>query len=110
MAETEEALRAEVSKVCRNYCLQVWNEALNQAGVEASFVLRKTESVYYPLAIRDSSSSSAKVDAPPEVADLEKNSPDKVPRSSGSPPKVAEQPGVNGKEAEMTKAPLGRRE
>lgn len=29
VAETEEVLRVEVSKVCRNYCLQVWNETLN---------------------------------------------------------------------------------
>ena len=43
MAETEEALRAEVLGLCRTYCLQVWNEALNQTGVEASFVLRKIE-------------------------------------------------------------------
>ena len=39
VAETEEALRAKVSKVCRYYCLQVWNEALNQAKVEASSTL-----------------------------------------------------------------------
>ena len=47
--EIEDALRVEVSGVCRNYCSQVWNEALNQAGVEASFILRKAESVYNPL-------------------------------------------------------------
>ena len=29
VTETEEALRAEVLGVCRNYCLQVWNEPLN---------------------------------------------------------------------------------
>ena len=29
VTETEEALRAEVLEVCRNYCLQVWNEPLN---------------------------------------------------------------------------------
>ena len=49
VAETEEAFRAEVTGVCRNYCSQVWYEALNQAKVEASSVLRKAESVYYPL-------------------------------------------------------------
>ena len=46
VVETEEALRAEVSGVCRNYCLQVWNETLNQAGVEAFSMLRRVESVY----------------------------------------------------------------
>ena len=29
VVETEKALKAKVSGVCRNYCLQVWNEALN---------------------------------------------------------------------------------
>ena len=103
MAETEESLRVEVSGVCRNYCLQVWNEAPNQVGVEASFVLRKAESVYYPLAIRASSSSSSKVDTPSEVADPKNNSPNKVPPSSNSPLKVVEQLRVNGKETEVTK-------
>ena len=90
VVETKEALKAKVSGVCRTYCFQVWNEAFNQAGVEASFVLRKAESVHYPPAIRTSSSSSSKADTPLEVANLEKNSPKKVPPSFGSPPKVAE--------------------
>ena len=94
---------SEVLEVCRTYCFQVWNEALNQAGVEASSVLRKVKSVYYPQAICASSYSSSKVNTPPKVADPEKSSPSKVPSSSGSPQKVAEQPGVNGKEAEVTK-------
>ena len=29
VVETEEALRAEVAGVCRHYCSQVWDEALN---------------------------------------------------------------------------------
>ena len=40
VAETEDALRAEVPAVCRAYCAQTWEEALNQAGVEASSGLR----------------------------------------------------------------------
>jgi len=51
MAETEDALKVEILRVCRTYCAQVWDEVLNQAGVQASSVLRKAESVYYPLAI-----------------------------------------------------------
>ena len=51
VAETEKALRVEVLRVCRAYCLQVWNEALNLVGVEASFTLRRVEYVYYPSAI-----------------------------------------------------------
>ena len=41
MAETEENLRAQVTRVCRGYCLQVWNEVLNQAGVDASSPMRR---------------------------------------------------------------------
>ena len=47
--ETEEAFRAEVFEVCRNYCLQVWNKALSLAEVKASSTLRRVENVYYPL-------------------------------------------------------------
>ena len=103
MAKIEDALRAEVSRVCRNYYLQVWNEALNQTRVEASSVLRKAKSVYYPPAIRASSSSSSKANTPPEVANPKKSSPNEVPPSSGSPPKVIEQPRVNGKDVEVIK-------
>ena len=62
MAEIEESLRAEVSKVCRYYCFQVWNEALNQVGVEAFFSLRRAESMYYPPALCASGSLSSKDD------------------------------------------------
>ena len=103
MAETVEALRAEVLGVWRTYYLQVWNETLNQAGVEASSMLRKVESVYYPQAIYASSSSSSKANTPPKVTDPEKGSPSKVPPWSRSPQKVVEQLEVNGKEAKVTK-------
>ena len=36
VAETKDALRAEVPAVCRAYCTQTWEEALNQAGIDAS--------------------------------------------------------------------------
>lgn len=64
VVETKKALRVrvEVSRVCRNYCLQVWNETLNQAGVKAFSALRRVESVYDPPAIRASGSTSSKVD------------------------------------------------
>lgn len=54
VAKTEETLRAKVPVVCRIYCAQTWNEALNRAGVEASSELRKAENVFYPTAIRTS--------------------------------------------------------
>ena len=40
MAEIEDALKAEVPGVCRTYCALVWDEALNQARVKASSMLR----------------------------------------------------------------------
>ena len=43
IAETEDTLRAEVPAMCRAYCTQTWEEALNQAGIEASSELRKLE-------------------------------------------------------------------
>ena len=54
VAKTKEAFRAEVSEVCRHYYLQVWNEAFNQTGVDASSTLRRAESAYYPPTIRTS--------------------------------------------------------
>ena len=51
VAETEETLRAKVLTVCRIYCAQSWDEALNRAGVEAFSKLRKPENVFYPFAI-----------------------------------------------------------
>ena len=52
VAETEDALWAEVPTVCRAYCAQTWEEALNQAGVEASSGLRRAESIIFPLALQ----------------------------------------------------------
>ena len=52
VTETEEALKVEVAGVCRTYYLQVWNEAFNQARVEASFAFKRAENGYYLPAIR----------------------------------------------------------
>ena len=51
VAETEDALRAEVPTVCHAYCAQTWEEALNQAGIDASSELRKPENIFFPPAI-----------------------------------------------------------
>ena len=103
MAETEEALKAEVSKVCQNYCPQVWNEAFNQAGVEASSILRKTKSVYYLLAIRVSSSANSKTNTALEVVELGKASPAKALTSSDNLSEVVKQSGVVEKEVNTTR-------
>ena len=52
VAETEDALRAEVLAVCWAYCAQTWEEALNQAGLEASSELRRPERIIFPLALQ----------------------------------------------------------
>ena len=52
VAETEDALRAEVPTVCHTYCAQTWEKALNQAGVEVSSRLRRPESIIFPLALQ----------------------------------------------------------
>ena len=49
IVEIEEALKVEVLGVYRADYLQVWNEALNLARVEASSELRRAENVYYHL-------------------------------------------------------------
>ena len=90
MAETEDALRVEVLGLCRLFCAQLWDEALNQARVEASSVLRRAESVYDPPPIRDSSLRIANPDVPPEAVDPKKSIPSKVLPSSSSPQKVVE--------------------
>ena len=103
MAGIEEALRVEVSEVCRNYDLQVWNEALNQAGFKAFSALKRADSVCYPPAIHAPSFASSKAETTSEVAEFGKDSPTKVLVSSDSPFEEAQQPKIAKKEANTTK-------
>lgn len=50
--EIKDALKAQVTRVCRGHSFQVWNEALNLAGMDASLNLRKTKNIFYPPALR----------------------------------------------------------
>ena len=52
MAETEDALRAEVPAVCRAYCAQTWEKALNRAGTNASSELKRPKNIFFPPAIQ----------------------------------------------------------
>ena len=72
VAETEETLWTEVPAVCRTYCAQTWEEALNRAGVEASSELRKPENVFYPSTIRASNLPSSQDDVASIVVDPSK--------------------------------------
>ena len=79
VAETKDAFRAEVPAVCRTYCDLTWDEAFNQAGVEASSMLRKAVSVYYPPAICLRSSADSKADPESSEAGEIQSSPPKAP-------------------------------
>ena len=59
VAETQAFLKAQIPSVCRLYCFQVWDETLKRAGVEASSELWKAKSVFYPPAIRETTSASS---------------------------------------------------
>ena len=100
VAKIEEALRAEVLKVCRFCCLQVWNEALDQAGVEASSALRRAKNVNYPPTIR---ASGSKVDSVSKEADEGKESPTKALPTANICPEAAEQSEDTEKAADTTK-------
>ena len=102
ITKTKEALRIEVSGVSRTYYLQVWNGALNQAGVESSSAIRRVENVYNPPAICASSSSSPKANTVSQEANGDKGSPTKVLSSSSNPSKEAEQSKATKKEKDIT--------
>lgn len=82
----------------------MWNEALNQAGVEASSALRRAENVYYPPAIRALGPLGSMAEATPKGPDLSKDVPAKAPPpSSNSHSKEAEQVRAAKKEKGTTK-------
>ena len=81
----------------------MWNEAFNQAGVEAFSALRRAERVYYPPAIHASSFANSKFDTTSKVAEVCKDNSGKVPLSFYNPSKEAEQPRLIEKEADTTK-------
>ena len=123
VAETEDALRAKVSVVCRAYCTQTWEEALNQVGIDASSELRKPENIIFPPALQVPNQKEA---APPVTQPAEEAQPqnpflssqqekDKEPEAlkGTSSNKVAEsfQPGATSqsfaKELASTTLPVG---
>jgi len=66
VAETQASLKAQIPGVCRLYCSQVWEEALKQAGVEASSDLWKTKSIFCPPTIRETASISSEAMRDPQ--------------------------------------------
>ena len=74
VAKTETNLKAQVSGVCMLYCSQVWAEALNRAGVEATSEFRRAENAYYPPTIQESAPANSEADTAPEVVKAGQNS------------------------------------
>ena len=62
--ETEARLIAKVTAVCREYCAETYNHALDWAGVPADSDLRRVDNVYYPEDLRENPT------LPPLPADL----------------------------------------
>ena len=103
MKETEENLRAQVTGVCRGYCFQVWNEALNQAEVDASSTLRRAKNAFYPTALWVASPSSSRAETAPKAL-----KPNKTAFASAIPtltilPKEVDWAGAVEKDKEPTK-------
>ena len=93
VAEIEDALQAEVPAVCRAYCAQTWEEALNQAGVETSSELRKLENIIFSPALQLPSQKEVAPPAPQPVKETQ----------SQHPPSTGQQ--EQGREQEIQKGP-----
>ena len=94
MADTQAILKAQIPGVCRLYCSQVWNEALKQAGVEASSDLWKAEKVYYPSAIRETAPINSEIVSAPEKAEVARPEVALAMSAPNEPAEGAELPGV----------------
>ena len=91
VAETEDTLRVQVPTVCRTYCAQTWEGALNRAGVEAFSKLRRPKNIYFPLAIRASDLPSTQGEVASTVADpvQEAQLQDPLPLNQSEQPEVS---------------------
>nr|XP_023898033.1 uncharacterized protein LOC112009911 [Quercus suber] len=72
------------------YDLRTWNEALKQAGVEASSDLWKVEHIYYPPAIREAAPSSSEAEVVLEEVDTTPNEAALAIATSDDPAKEVE--------------------
>ena len=79
MAETEDALRAEVPVIFRAYCTQTWEKALNRAGIDASSKLRKSKNIIFSPALQIPNQKEA---TPPVSQLAEEVQPQHLPSSS----------------------------
>ena len=79
--------------MCRAYCAQTWEEALNQAGVEASSELRRPERIIFPSALQI-----------PKQTEIALLAPQSVNEAPPQHPSTTDQP-EQGKEKETQKGP-----
>ena len=49
----ETRLTTEVTAVCREYCAETYNQALDRVEIPADSDLRKVDQVYYPKDLRE---------------------------------------------------------
>ena len=71
--ETEARLTAEVTTVCREYCAEMYTQALDRAGIPADSDLRRVNQVYYPDDLRENTTApppSAALPLPPPEQSL----------------------------------------
>ena len=102
VAETEDALRAEVPAICRAYCAQTQEEALNQAGVEASSELRKPENIIFPPALQIPSQKEVAPLVPQPVKEAQPQHPPSTDQQEqGKEQKIQKGPSSN----KVTEAP-----
>ena len=102
VVETEDTLRAEVPAICRAYCAQTWEEALNQAGVEVSSGLRKPESIIFPLALQ----IPKQAESAPLVPQMTNEAPPQHPPSATQPNQGVAQETLKGSSpGKVTEAP-----
>ena len=102
VAKTEDALRAKVPAVCRAYCAQTWEKALNQAGIETSSELRKPENIVFPPALQIPNQKEVAPSAPQPIKEAQPQH----PSSTGQQEQGREQEIQKGPSSDkMTEAP-----
>ena len=83
--ETQSRLTEEFSTVARDYCDITWGKALDAAGIPANSSLRRPESIYYDLDIRELlGSGSPPPEQPAQVSE--------APTTDQAPPAPVEVP------------------
>ena len=100
--KTQARLTEELSAVCKEYCGISWGKALDVVGVPVSSDLRRPESIYYDLEIRElPSPSSSHLEQATQAS--EQSMADQAPPTPLEVPKDSNQGDGQGKKAEDPK-------